>query len=260
MGVPLLNFGFAALPPTPLELSAPPISYDGILYLGSPWLYRQMILQQLADANLPLRIYGHNWDRREPWPRTPGKWRKALHDTRWYLVPRLREEGGHLLGEFIQRYFLPNKEPAVRDEYLRPGIVQGPFKKDEFVALARGAAINLGFTHMMSDVAQEYPRMIRLREFEVPMCGGFYLTQNCPELSKYYEVGREIAVWETAKDVVEQCRYYLAHPEERARIAEAGRQRALGHHTWVHRFSRMASELGMQLPCESAQLLTQMRA
>jgi spore maturation protein CgeB len=248
-GIPLFNFGFAAIPPTAEEWSVPPIEYHGVLFTGSPWPYRQMVLHKLVDNNVPLRIYGHSWDRKGSWPATPGKWRKTLHDIRWYLLPRLREEGPELLLQFAQRA-LSGRKPAVQSGKFPPGIIQGKYGDNEFVALVRGAAINLGFTQMMADVTKEYPRMIRLRDFEVPIAGGFYLTQNCPELSEYFEVGKEVAVWETAQDVVERCRYYLERPEERARIAEAGRERALNNHTWMNRFSAMAKELGMRLPCD----------
>ncbi len=253
MGIRLLKFGFAAIPPDSQEMSVPLVRYEGVLFTGSPWPYRQMVLRKIADAKIPLRIYGHNWDRKEPWDTTPGKWRKTLHDIRWYLLPRLREEGPHILGELLRRYIVPHTAPPVRTEKLPPEVVQGEYKSGEFVPLTRGAAINLGFTQMASDALKEYPRMIRLREFEIPMIGGFYLTQNCSELADYYVVDREIAVWDTAKDVVEKCRYYLAHPNERAEIAEAGRRRALENHTWTARFSLLAAELGMMLPGQDGQ-------
>jgi spore maturation protein CgeB len=37
--------------------------------------------------------------------------------------------------------------------------------------------------------------------------------------------------------------YYLAHGEERERIAEAGRQEVLAHHTWDHRIAEMLQYL-----------------
>lgn len=246
-GVRLLNVGFAAVPPTAEEWNAAPVAYDGILFAGSPWPYRQRVLQEIADAGLPLRIYGHNWDRKGSWPRSVGGWRKAAHDVRAYLLPRLFEEGPRLAGQLARR-MLPAERRAVRSDSFPAGVIRGNYSDEQFVPLVRGAAVNLGFTQIGLDPESEYPRMIRLREFEIPMMGGFYLTQNCPELSKYFELGREIAVWETAADVKDRCRYYLAHPDERRRIAEAGRARALNNHTWIHRFTRMAQELQMRLP------------
>ena len=35
----------------------------------------------------------------------------------------------------------------------------------------------------------------------------------------YFVPGKEIILFDTAKDLVDKCRYYLAHPEERKEIA-----------------------------------------
>src|SRR5258708_1654649 len=137
-----------------------------------------------------------------------------LHDIRWYLIPRLREEGPKLAGELLKRYLWPDRSPAVKTEGFPPGIIQGKYAERDFVPIVRGAAINLGFTQMSSDTNREYPRMIRLREFETPITGAFCLTQFCPELKDYYEIGREIAAWDNPSDVVEKSRYYLERPEE----------------------------------------------
>lgn len=249
-GVQLFNFAFAAIPSAAEEICSPPLSFDGVLYTGSPWPYRQRILHTIAAAGVPLRIYGHSWSRKGTWPKTPGSWRKTLHDLRWYLLPRLREENPgamalHLLSNVKQSF-----ARAAQTELFPAGIIQDTYQADQFVPLVRGAAVNLGFTQMALRSAQEFPRQIRLRDFEVPMAGGFYLAQNCAELGNYFEIGREIAVWDTAQDVVECCRYYLNRPQERAQIAEAGYLRALRNHTWLKRFSAMAARLGFRLPIE----------
>lgn len=246
--IPLFDFGFAAVPPSASEMTRPPVTYRGVLYVGSPWSYRQRILQQLAQAAVPLRIYGHNWNRQGTWPRTPGQWRKTAHDLRWYLVPRWREEGAQLSKALFYKA-LPAKK-AVQADVFSSGILQGEYGDEEFIPLVRGAAINLGFTQMSLDETKEHPRQIRLRDFEIPIAGGFYLAQMCPELAKYYEIGREIAVWDTAADVVERCQYYLDRPEERELIGAAGRARALRNHTWIHRLTGVATALGMHLPIQ----------
>jgi len=129
--------------------------------------------------------------------------------------------------------------------------IWGRYGISQFGALVRGAAINIGFTQMDFDSRREYPRQIRLRDFEIPAFGGFYLAQSFPDLSLYYDIGREIAVWDSPKDVSERIRYYLARPDERASIASAGRLRATRNHTWLHRFASMAKELDMRLPVQS---------
>jgi len=247
-GIRTLRLGFGAVASLGDEADlAPALSYDGVLYLGSPWPYRQRVLQQIVRAGIALRIYGNNWHAERPWPATAGARQKLAHDLRAYLLPRLREEGWPFVRELARRYF--DRNPATVDAAAFPdGVICGRYDMDQFAALVRGAAINIGFTQMDADPTREYPRQLRLRDFEIPACGGFYLAQSCPELPLYYEIGREIAVWESADDVVDRIRYYLARPEERAAIARAGRRRVEQNHTWLHRFAAIAAALGMALP------------
>ena len=247
-GIRTLRLGFGALAAAGSEAETPPpVAYDGVLYLGSPWPYRQRVLQQIVRAGIPLRIYGNNWHAERPWPATAGARKKLAHDLRAYLLPRLREEGRPLVRELAGRCLGSN--PATVDAAAFPdGVICGRYDVDQFAALVRGAAINIGFTQMNADPRRDEPRQLRLRDFEIPACGGFYLAQSCPELPLYYEIGREIAVWETAADVEERIRYYLARPDERAAIAGAGRRRVERNHTWLHRFAAIAQALGMALP------------
>lgn len=247
-GIRTLQLGFGAIVADGGEAdSAPPKPYDGVLYLGSPWPYRQRVLQRIARAGMALRIHGNNWHSQRPWPATPGSRKKLAHDLRAYLLPRLREEGWPMVRRLAQRCLGRNR-PIVDTAAFPDGVICGPYETHDFAALVRGATINIGFSQMDADPHCEWPRQLRLRDFEIPACGGFYLAQSCPELALYYEIGREIAVWDCAADVVERIRYYLARPEERAAIARAGRRRVERNHTWLHRFAAMAEALGMTLP------------
>jgi len=86
-------------------------------------------------------------------------------------------------------------------------------------------------------------RQVRLREFEATMAGGFYLTGWLPELELLYEVGREIETYRSRAELVEKCRFYLAHDEARERVRVAGHERALRDHTWERRFQALFTEL-----------------
>lgn len=211
-------------------------------------MYRKEVIKKLVAEGVPTRVYGHNWDRHTPWPGTDGNLRKTLHDMWFYLLPRAREEGWGRVWDVLRRRLAGDRRPAVSDNEFPAAVVQGEYSEADFTALVRGAGINLGFTHMNPDWTREYPRQVRLRDFEIPMHGGFYLAQDCPELARHFEIGKEIVVWDTADDLVEKCRHYLERPGERAAVAEAGCRRARGWHTWVSRFAGLAKHLGMRLP------------
>jgi spore maturation protein CgeB len=91
----------------------------------------------------------------------------------------------------------------------------------------------------------ERPSQIKGRTFEVPGSGGFLLTDRVAHLERYFDIGREIAVFATTHELVEQCRHWLAHPQERAAIADAGYRRVRAEHTYDHRFAEIFAAIGL---------------
>jgi spore maturation protein CgeB len=89
------------------------------------------------------------------------------------------------------------------------------------------------------------PPQIKGRNFEVPGCGGFLLTERVPHLERYFELNREVAVFDGVDDLADRIGYWLEHDEERARVADAGYRRVLAEHTYDHRFAAIFAELGL---------------
>jgi spore maturation protein CgeB len=77
------------------------------------------------------------------------------------------------------------------------------------------------------------------RTLEVPACGGFQLVDRVRGLERLLVPDREVAVFEDEADLIEKARHYLDHPEERARLAQAGRRRVLDSHTYHHRLEEL---------------------
>lgn len=80
---------------------------------------------------------------------------------------------------------------------------------------------------------------INPRTFEVAACGGFQLVDRVQGLERQFALGREIAAFASEDELIEKAHYYLANPEERAAIAQAGRRRVLNQHTYYHRMERL---------------------
>lgn len=89
------------------------------------------------------------------------------------------------------------------------------------------------------------PPQIKGRNFEVPGCGGFLLTERVPHLERYFELDQEVAVFDGPDDLPDKVRYWLEHDEERQRVAEAGYRRVISEHTYDHRFAAIFEELGL---------------
>lgn len=86
---------------------------------------------------------------------------------------------------------------------------------------------------------------IKGRIFEVPGNGGFLLTQYADRLEDFYELGKEVAVFEDQRELVEKIRYYLAHDTERETVRRAGYERTIRDHTFEKRFEVIFRTIGV---------------
>lgn len=83
--------------------------------------------------------------------------------------------------------------------------------------------------------------------FEIPACGGFLLAGYAKGLERYYELGKEIAIYRDEKEIPEMVKYYLEHDEERKKIARAGYERTIKEHTYEKRFLEIFKKIGLKL-------------
>ena len=105
--------------------------------------------------------------------------------------------------------------------------------------------LNLANSSSPANSSKPANQQIKGRNFEVPGCHGFLLTQPVPHLEDYFEIGNEVVVFHDAKDLLDKIRYYLAHEDERRRIATLGHARCLREHTWDHRLRAIFDHIGL---------------
>lgn len=80
------------------------------------------------------------------------------------------------------------------------------------------------------------------------MSGALYLTQNNPELSMVFDVGREILTYNEIEDCAHVIRTLLKDPERAGRIRTAARARCLKDHTYTARWTSVFRALGVLAP------------
>jgi spore maturation protein CgeB len=84
---------------------------------------------------------------------------------------------------------------------------------------------------------------IKGRNFEIPLAGGFQLTNYVIGLEQYLKIGEEVAVFTTPEDCVTQIAAYLADEPGRARLISAGRERVIKEHTYLHRVEKILEKI-----------------
>ena len=87
------------------------------------------------------------------------------------------------------------------------------------------------------------PYAVNMRMYESTAAGAMLITEDKTNLKDLFTPGTEVVAYQSNRDAAEKARYYLDHPEELAKIANAGQKRTLEEHTYQQRVSRMAHEI-----------------
>lgn len=80
---------------------------------------------------------------------------------------------------------------------------------------------------------------IPLRVFDILGAGGFVLTNYQSEIPEHFEIGKDLAVYESQIDLLDQIGYYLRHDDERMEIAENGNRKVKEQHSYKIRLQRI---------------------
>ncbi len=80
---------------------------------------------------------------------------------------------------------------------------------------------------------------LSLRVWDVLGCGGFLLTNYQAEIPEYFEIGKDLEVYESTEDLIQKVDYYLHHDAERMEIALHGYEKTARYHTYEIRLAEM---------------------
>ena len=94
------------------------------------------------------------------------------------------------------------------------------------------ASVNFNATSL------QMPQAVNQRVFDVPICGGFLLTDRQPDLADLFAAG-EVATYEGVDEAAERAAFFLANPAARKVVVDAARKRVLGEHTYRRRMGHM---------------------
>lgn len=85
---------------------------------------------------------------------------------------------------------------------------------------------------------------VTMRVFEGSMGGALVITDsNKNGLSELFHIGNEIILYGNDSELIAKIEYYLAHDQERMRIAGEGQRKTLGNHTYHHRVDNIVQQV-----------------
>lgn len=90
-------------------------------------------------------------------------------------------------------------------------------------------------------VAENFANNMRL--YEATGVGALLLTDRKDNLSKLFEIDREVVAYSSKDEAAELIKYYSEHQNEAGRIAQAGQARTLREHTYANRMQELVEIL-----------------
>lgn len=118
----------------------------------------------------------------------------------------------HVYGENWEKYGIKNR-----------GFL---FGEDTLSAL-NSASIAVIFSRTVSGLPA-----VKVGILDFLAAGCLVVTDDSPELGRYFVAGEEIIVFNDTGDMLEKIRYYLDHPQEAEAIRRAGREKVINNFTW----------------------------
>ena len=124
-------------------------------------------------------------------------------------------------------------------------VVGGEIRGEEFARATCAAKISLGASFSAEQASSRYSASNRM--WKVLGCGAFFLGEYVDGIEQLAAEGVHCGWYRGPADAAAQVRRWLDHPEERARIAAAGRAHALKAHTYAHRLALLLQGKGLEL-------------
>jgi spore maturation protein CgeB len=88
---------------------------------------------------------------------------------------------------------------------------------------------------------------IPLRVLDICGCGGFCISNYQPEIAEFFELDREIVVYDSAEDLLAKADYYLKHDDERNAIARRGYEKVRNEFTYEKQLKKIFDLAGLKI-------------
>lgn len=224
-----------------------PVEFD-VTFVGQAYGERPAWIKHLLDEGIDVRVWGYGWNGTQASGMQPHEdgvgsaslARKLVNPQSWKAAARRLSALTLKSGPAAAAETLAAENRVV----LPPEILGSVLSDTEVIQMYSRSKINLGFSTVVG-TGDERLLQVRLRDFEVPMSGGFYMVEYMDELKEFFDIGKEIICYTSLDDLVEKIKYFLTHDHERETIRRAGFDRCRRDHTWQKRFEMAFKEMGL---------------
>jgi spore maturation protein CgeB len=185
-----------------------------VTFVGQPHGTRKEIIQKLKQNGIKIKCWGYGWKSLEDFP----------------FIKKMIEffKNKRLLWRIHNQIFKMIKNST-------------RISQKNMIKVFNQSKINLN----LSNSSIEGSDQIKGRNFEIPGCGGFLLTNYINELENYYQNHKEIACFTNFDDLLTKITYYLEKEKKRKEIALNGYKKTINNHTYEKRFLEIFKKIGI---------------
>lgn len=160
----------------------------------------------------------------------------------------------------VRRWFINHlQKSGLQVACFGNGWSHGRVSLTEMADIMRNTRINLNISNSVSyDIRAVFGGMrhfarwliskkkagqVKARNFEIPLLGGFQLTDYVPGMERSLVIGEEVAVYTNVDECLQQIHYFLNDDEACYRMATKAYERVRREHTYAHRFRAIAEQI-----------------
>lgn len=217
-------------------------NYD-VSFIGAAYAKRAYYIHHLIQNNIKVDCFGPNWLINKPYASIK-KIRKELVRLKWLVESMfiISLNKRYKISSDLYNYDLLGN---IRKLYYPQ--MHYPCTDDEMINIINHSKINLGFLEVFSEsngvVVKQH---LHLREFEIPMCGGLYITNYSDELAEFYEIDKEVLVFRNEHELLDKVKFYLKNENAAQKIRSAAYNRSHSCHTYHIRFKKLFEQLKLK--------------
>lgn len=216
--------------------------YD-VTFIGAAYAKRAYYINHLVQNGINIDCFGPNWLINQPHSQLK-RIKKEWERIKWLFESTLSLSSSKRLG-FSSKIF--DYDLLVSLRQINKGHFHYPVTDDVMMVIIHQSKINLGFLEVYANgnnhITQQH---LHLREFEIPMSGGLYMTNYSDELAEFYEIDKEVIAFRNEHELTDKINYYLTHEKEALNIRKAAFERAIKSHTYQDRYKTLFKQLKLK--------------